>query len=303
MIRYLRFLRDKAVADAVAPGLLEAWFTFCEVKQNWFGFSRVGNGGTGLGKEFAEALDRNLRTVFTSFGDETVTGSHLEQLCLIKDGVGRDNISDFATTLIKEFLLEYTQTFAREHVHPSKRQVFVVEKVRFNYETEIWQRGRYELPAFGRDFVLLTPKDLLTKENIWINRTELLNRLDEIGQALPDPVLRDQINNYLYQQLLKEEPMQEEITEARQATIERFPILIEEYIRLKEEDGDKAESVSHERVREAERQFIEEVKALRRLLAEQSAFYGTKETTLDEARARVMFLKDVVENKDGYRFF
>jgi hypothetical protein len=244
-----------------------------------------------------------LRSVFKSFGEETTTGSHLEKLTLIKDGVGRDNISDFTTTLIKEFLLEYTQTFARAHVDPSMRRLFPVEKVRFNYETEVWERGRYELPAFRGDYVLLTPKDLLTKENIWINRTELLSRLDEIGRALPDPVLRDQINNYLYHQLSKDDPTQEEINEAKQATIEKFPVLIEEYIRLKEEHGDEAESVSHQRVREAERQFIEEVKALRRLLAEQSAFYGSKETTLDEARARVMFLKDVVENKDGYRFF
>src|SRR5579863_1656739 len=45
MIRYLRFLRDKALAGAVEDGLMEHWFTFHEVKQNWLGFSKVGNTG------------------------------------------------------------------------------------------------------------------------------------------------------------------------------------------------------------------------------------------------------------------
>jgi hypothetical protein len=38
IIRYIRFLRDKAAAGELDDGLLEAWFTFREVKQNWLGF-------------------------------------------------------------------------------------------------------------------------------------------------------------------------------------------------------------------------------------------------------------------------
>lgn len=84
IIRYLRFLRDKSVAGMVNGGLLKAWFTFSEVKQNWLGFSRVGNEGRGLGPDFARALNQNLNSIFSSFGQETITkGSHLEKLCLI----------------------------------------------------------------------------------------------------------------------------------------------------------------------------------------------------------------------------
>src|ERR1022692_1619156 len=39
IISYLRFLRDRAVEGTIDDGLLEAWFTFREVKQNWLGFS------------------------------------------------------------------------------------------------------------------------------------------------------------------------------------------------------------------------------------------------------------------------
>ena len=53
---------------------------FPEIKQNWLGFSQVGNGGTGLGKDFAKALRANLGKLFRDFGEETVTrGSHLEK--------------------------------------------------------------------------------------------------------------------------------------------------------------------------------------------------------------------------------
>ena len=303
IIRYIRFLRDKSVASAVTPGLLDAWFMFREIKQNWLGFSLVGNGGRGLGPEFTRALNKNLNTVFSSFGSEQITkGSHLEKLTLIEDGVGRDNISDFTTTLIKDFLLRYTEQFAQEHLRPEQRRPVTVNKVTFNYETETWQSGTFELPYFNGDFIILTPKDMLTKDQTWINRFELLNNLDEIAEALPDETLRAQINNYFHRQLSKD-PTDKEVREAREKTLERFPALIEQYIKLKEDTGDQAHSVSDARVREAERLFIQEVRALRVALADHSAFYKTPYTTFEEARERVLYLKDVIENQDGYRAF
>jgi hypothetical protein len=113
IIQYLRFLKDRSEARTIDNGLLHSWFMFSEIKQNWLGYSIVGNNGSGLGIDFARALHENLYTVFSNFGREPVTqGSHLEKLCLIKSGVGRDNISDFTTNLIKDFLLNYTQEFA-----------------------------------------------------------------------------------------------------------------------------------------------------------------------------------------------
>src|SRR3989442_234290 len=107
IINYLRFLREKAVRGRLNEGLLKNWFTFREIKENWLGYAKEGNKGTGLGMDFARALSRNLGTLFASFGAETVThGSHLEKVCLIGEGVGRDNISDFTTNLIKGYLLE-----------------------------------------------------------------------------------------------------------------------------------------------------------------------------------------------------
>jgi hypothetical protein len=171
IIAYLMFLRDKSVDEALSSGLIDVWYRFPEVKQNWLGFSATGNRGSGLGRDFAIALHKNLHHIFTDFGDERVTlGSHLEKLCLIEQGVGRDNIRDFTTNLIHEFLLEYTQAFAKKHIDPKLRKKFVVSKVRFNYDTETWENGVYDLPNFRGDYVLLTPSDILTKDETWINR-------------------------------------------------------------------------------------------------------------------------------------
>lgn len=102
IIKYVKFLRDVSIDPAIDKGLIAHWFSFPEVSQNWLGFSRTGNKGSGLGKDFAATLNRHLHNVFKDFGAETVTrGSHLEKLCLLGDGVGRDHLSDFTTNLIK----------------------------------------------------------------------------------------------------------------------------------------------------------------------------------------------------------
>ncbi len=167
MIRYLMFLRDKSAAGGVSSGLVQAWYRFPEVRQNWLGFARTSNRGSGLGSDFARELHVNLHRVFTDFGRERVTkGSHLEKLCLFSDGVGKDHISDFTTNLIKEFLLNYTQAFAKEHIHPTLRRRVSISRVRFNYSTETWESQTYDLPYLESDHVLLTPKDMLTKEEM-----------------------------------------------------------------------------------------------------------------------------------------
>src|ERR1019366_4820411 len=102
IIEYLVFLKSKADKGVVDRDLLHAWYCFPEVKQTWLGFTIGGNSGHGLGMDFAEALHSSLADIFRDFGQEKVTrGSHLEKVCLIKDGIGRDNISDFTTNLIK----------------------------------------------------------------------------------------------------------------------------------------------------------------------------------------------------------
>ena len=303
IISYLKFLRGKSVNQQVNKGLIQAWYRFPEIKQNWLGFSIKGNKGSGLGKDFASALHTNLHKIFTDFGTEQITkGSHLEKLCLFKDGVGKDNISDFTTNLIKEFLLNYTQTFAQKHIHPQLRRRVRVDKVRFNYNTETWESDTFDLPYLDGDYVLLTPKDILTKDDTWINRADLINDFDEIPYAIPNDQLRAQINNYFLKQL-PEKFDDKQRKDAIKRTIAEFPEIIDYYIKYKEDNGNEAKDISAVKVAESQRLYVDQIKQLLNQLFHNTNFYNLVGDTYDEALARVMFLKDVIENKDGYRLF
>lgn len=300
IIRYLLFLRDKASKDQDA-GLLAAWYRFKEVKQNWLGYTLFGNGGHGLGSSFAAALNGSLRTILHDFGTEQVTkGSHLEKLCLIRGGVGRDNISDFTTNLIKGYLCEFTEKLARTHLNPKHCQTFTVPKLAFNYDTETWAARDFYLPALGHDFVLLTPVDMLTRDETWISYPDMLRNFSSLPDAIPNDQLRAQINNYFRSRLGKR-PTEKDRQAAEQATILKFPQLIDFYIAMKEEDGGRAESISSQLVADAKAIFVDQ---LRRLLADLEAkteFYKKDWTSYDEALERALLFKHYVEHQDGYR--
>jgi hypothetical protein len=306
IIRYLQFLRDKADGQGISPSLLRAWYRFPGVRQNWLGFTRSGNRGSGLGGEFARSLHDNLHRIFTNFGSEQITkGSHLEKLCLIKEGVGRDNISDFATNLLKGFLCEYTEVFAKRHLSADQRRTVSIDRVRFNYDTEIWEPKQYELPWARGEHVLLTPKDLLTRGDTWINKTDLVEEFERLPQAIPDDQLRAQINNYFLRLLprsRKKAPTTKERRHAAAETIREFPELIDAFIRYKEDHGDDAESTASEKVRISDQVFVEQIKAFRAELR-RTPFYEVSGYTYQEAHQRIGYLKDQIENKGGHRLF
>jgi hypothetical protein len=303
IINYLRFLRDRAGEGLISEGLLLNWFMFPEIKQNWLGFSLVGNSGSGLGIDFARALYRNLGTILSGFGSEKVTrDSHLEKLCLIKDGVGRDNISDFTTNLIKDYLLEYTQDFARQHVAKDKLRIVPVQRAKFSFATRSWVTVRYELPWHDGDYVILTPKDILTKDDTWINKADLIKDFEDVAHSVSDTELRAQINDY-FLRILPEDAGKREIGEAVSRVITKYPQLIDFYIRYKEEHGEQAVSLSEQRVKQIEDLFIRQLGDFVVQLNNQTNFYSTGADTYQETRARVLFLKDVIENKGGHRLF
>lgn len=306
IIHYLCFLRDRSAEGGVNEGLLKAWYCFREVQQNRLGFCMTGSSGSGLGMSFARALNENLNKIFSNFGQEQreniARGSHLEKLVLVREGVGRDNISDFTTNLIKGYLLEYTQTFARKHIAAEKLKRVTVARVKFNYEIGVWEDGTFELPWLGDDYVLLTPEDILTKDDTWINKEDLRSDFPTIKEAIPNDALRAQINEY-FRKVLPRRPRAKDEREAIEKTLREFPQLIDYYIRNKEDHGDQAVRRAADRVLEANNRFVWNIGDLVALLAKHSQFYTTPSTTLDETRRKIEFLKHVIENQDGYRIF
>ncbi|WP_433562299.1 hypothetical protein ACQP1O_33105 [Nocardia sp. CA-151230] len=300
IIAYLRFLRSKADVD-LSPGLIDAWYRFKEVKQNWLGFTVLGNDGSGLGRKFAVALNSALGTILDNIGEETITEStHLEKLALIQDRVGRDNISDFTTNLIKGYLAEYTQTFAKKYLDPSRCEVFAVERARFNYDTETWETRRYLLPRLGDDYVLLTPSDLLTCGETWIAHAGMLRDFRSLPAAVPNAELRAQINNYFRSQLGKS-PTRAKEKEAAQKTVNAYPELIDYYIRSRENLGADATVTSRLRTDAAFELLVKQLKSAIDDLQARTSFYTTPCTSYDEALQRVRDFKDYIEHNDGYR--
>ena len=152
IIEYLVFLRNRAAEGRVDEGQLRNWYCFPEVKQNWLGFSETGNHGAGLGIDFARKLHANLHVIFSDFGAEKITeSSHLEKVCLVSDGVGRDNISDFTMLNLMQRIscCQNTEKFAADQLHSEAVRDIAVERAKFKYQTQSWSRERYQV-ALGQ---------------------------------------------------------------------------------------------------------------------------------------------------------
>lgn len=307
IISYLLFLQKQAENHrTLTPGMRKAWFSFSEVKQTWLGFSLSGNSGCGMGNKFATELYDGLNSIFKDFGRQTVTkGHHMEKLCLISPRVGRDKISDFSTNFAKRFLLEYTEQFAKEYISGSKCKNFSVNKVYFDFKTKTWAARTYYLPYYNGDFVLLTPNDILTRDDTFINRTDMIRNLQQITPSIPDDALRFELNTYFRNVLAKKKKEMSQAEKDREAEnlVRLHPELIDYYIRYKEDNGEQAASISKEKVREVQLLFNTQISQLISLLRSKTGFYDIAPDAHDEAKKRVEFLKHVIENQDGYRLF
>lgn len=302
IIDYLSYLRDQALSGQLTDDALRTLFCFSEVQQNWLGFSRTDNRGRGLGMTFARALADNLNNLFADFGNEKVTrGSHLEKLCLIREGVGRDMISDFTSNLIKGFLCEFTEGFTKKYIEPARSTIFSVDRVTFHPETGTWAPGNFILPKFRDDFVLLSPKELLTKDDTWINKEDFIREYHDIPTAIGDSQLRDRIDAY-FRSVLPKRPTKKEQDEAVRKTALRFPELIDYFIRHKEDTGTEAEKRSIAKVEASVTLYISQYGKLVEMLQD-TDFYREPVSSKAAAMEKVRFLKDVIENKGGHRIF
>ncbi len=310
MIKYLIFLKEKSSSRTLDNGDVMAWYKFSEVKQNWLGYSEIGNSGSGLGGKFGSSMSANMSVVFDDLGKEVITqSSHIEKAALFEIGVGKDNISDFCTNLIKEYLLTYTQKFAQEYIDKSYCKLKVVEKVYFDYDLERWMPKEFLLPCCNDDFVILTPKDILTKDDNWINSKDLRGDFHQICNSIQNnEALRAEINNYFLKCLptpkKNKQNTGKEINNAINTTIKKFPELIKWYIKLKEENKEGAKDISKQKVDEIETLFISNTEQLANLLKSSTDFYKfNPNSSYEEAYQRIIYLKQVIENNDGYKLF
>ena len=212
-------------------------------------------------------MSSSMHIVFDDLGKEVITqSSHIEKAALFEIGVGKDNISDFTTNLIKEYLLAYTEKFAKEHIDPSLLRLIIVYKVYFDYQLERCMPKEFTLLYIFEDFVILSPRNILTKDESWINSNDLKGDFKRICNSIPNDQLRNEILNYFQKTLPRpsknKKNTQEEISKAVQKTIIQYPQIIKWYIKEKEENKEGAKSISKKKVEEVESVFIEQINDL-----------------------------------------
>ena len=304
ILKYLSFLKGKSEQKCFNVAQVRMWYCFPEVKQNWLGYSLHGNSGSGLGVKFGINMSKAMPLVYSDLNNETITySSHLEKIGLFNEGVGRDNISDFTCNLIKGFLLKYTQKFAELYLAKENTKKVMVDKVYFDFDKESWMSGMFNLPFWNGDYVLLTPKDILTKDENWINHKDLFDSFLTIKNSVPNDELRYKIND-LYIRNLPRAPKENDIKNAIQIVINQYPEILNYYIKHKEENKEGAKNISQQKVTDVQNLFVKQVQELISILSAYTDFYKISPTDSFEAtRKRVLFLKDIIENHDGYRLF
>ena len=304
IVGHLILLRELAEENpTVGPTL----FQFPEIRQNWLGLSRWGNKGKGLGPKFAKNLISAFNGFYRNFGKETVSDtSHIEKLTLVGSGIGRDFISDFTTNLMFEFLLEYTEGFARQNLSEHQRDTFTL-RCHFDSELMVWQPRSFELPYFYKgdreeDFILLTPVDLLTKDEAFICHSDFTSQFRRVANSLSDSALRDAVNLY-FAKCLPPKPKKDDVDRAIDATVQQYPEILDYYIKKKETEKDRASALSSEKVRRLREELLSTLSEFCAHIFENSDFYQTESTSYSEALKRAHFLKEVIEDNDGYRIF
>ena len=183
-----------------------------------------------------------------------------------------------------------------------------VDKVYFDYDLERWMPKEFTLPYIFDNYVLLTPKNILTKDDNWINSNDLRGDFRRICNSIPNAQLRHEITNYFQKRLPatkhNKQNTQKEISKAVHETIKKYPEIIKWFIKYKEDHKSGATNISKQRVAEVESLFIKKLQEFVDILINHTTFYSIKpDGSYEESLKRINFLKQVIENNDGYRLF
>lgn len=303
IIKYLCFLRDYCQANAVIDtGKMQEYFCFPEVKNLYMGFSETGNKGRGLGREFAKLLYRCFTGKLKDFGKEKVTqSSHLEKLCIIADGVGRDFVSDFSANLIKGYLLEFTEGFARKYLDEDKCEIRAINRAYFDFDRRVWKDREYFLPIHDGDFVLLVPRDMLTRDDTWISHRGLLRNFNRLPVTIGDEALRSKLNDLIASVCNASRKISNrEKIQAYKRFLGLHPEIADWYIKDQEDHKEEALFSLSERIEDTESTFIRGARAAAARL-QFLGFYKQTLTSIEEARVKIGYFKTFIEDNDGYK--
>lgn len=304
------FLEKKRTNKASS---IKRYIKSSEVKNNWLGFSRNGNEGNGLGKEFVNFLSENVEFIF----DDTINDdAHYEKVLLLYDKTGRDKISDLTTNLIFDYLASYTEKFAIQNVSDNQLEEFK-HLSQFDYDKKIYKYKKYKLPYIYnekgvKEFVLLTPKDILRVDEPAICRRNLMNNFLDVCETIENDDLRCQINNIIFEEvneykreceLKKEKEKRSIIKELKEKgyskVIEKFPEIYNLFVKYIESKN--IIEYSEKEVNETISKLCSNGSIIFNMM-QGASLYSTW-TSTDELAERIKFMKHKIEHEDVYKVF
>lgn len=316
IIKYFYFLAQKA-QNKLQKNEIKVWFKFSEVKNNWLGYSFAGNGGLALGDKYAQFLYKNI--AFAISTNNISQSLHIEKIMLLYEGSGKDKISDLTVNLIKEYLLEYTQTFALKNIREGLKKPFYVDRAYFNYKTESFVSKEYTLPFIinssgVEEYVILTPLDILREGEPSINRDDFYSSQERIRESIDNDVLRAYVNNYIFNAVRQYQERQRrnkrKIYDRSVSRIEKeafieltreYPELYDYYIRLREHDTPEIQHTSQAEVKYQLEKFSTNTTDLINAVITNGYKIDEALSAREEAIRRLRFFKHVIENCDGYK--
>ena len=306
IVKYLLFLQDNAKPN-ISDEELEQWFMFNEVKQNWFGFSVDGNNGSGLSYDFAIKLNNTIKKVFEKFGSkENSQTVHIEKFCLFQDKIGKDKISDFTTNIIKDYLLKYTEDFAKENIDPKYCKNYQIKKAYFDYQSKKWISKNYFLPAhpfYPNDmdgYVILSPIDLLTKDDTWICENDITKSHKQYKKVLnhiSDTSFSKEVSNFYEKEMLTVSGDRSKYHKmVMHDLINKYPSYLDYYISYKTERiGElEASQLIKKRVFNVKSLFLDNGSYLVSDLVNYD-FFNKYVSNIDELREKTLILKNILD--------
>ncbi len=238
---------------------------------------------------------------------------------LLYEGSGKDKISDLTVNIIKRFLCEYTENFAKEYIAPNLCKPLPVEKVYFNYNTESFISREYILPYIYNEkgkieYVLLTPYDILREDEPSINRNDFYKNHERIRAAIENDTLRAYVNNYIGQAIwqyeenqkrnhraIREKSIQKIEKDAFQEVVREYPELYDYYIKLREADTDEIKLQCLQELNKQLEKLLLASKNLITIFKQKEYSIEENLSAREEAKKRLAFFKHIIEDCDGYK--
>lgn len=165
-----------------------------------------------------------------------------------------------------------------------------------------------------KEYVLLTPYDILREDEPAINKKDFLNSYDRIRTVIENVSLRAYVNNYIglavrrYEENqrknkrpIKEKSIEKVEKQAFEEVVKEHPELYDYYIKLRETDTDE---IRLQCLDELNTQLNKLFVASKNMIALfESKNYQRNEmlTAREEAKQRIKFFKHIIEDCDGYK--